>query len=387
MSNVNVTPYASRAASPRASRTVSPRNSRAASPRHSRAASPRTSRCQSPLRSRRSSLNITPNDSRNTSRCQSPLRSRRSSLNTTPNTSRNTSRGQSPLRTELAQKHTFAASLNVSARPSLAPKAECPSHFYQLDLSTLRSKGGAVFGTENLTSRSDGGETSSLSARSGAASEGATPRHLTLLGPEFDIPLRKHTFAASLKTSGRSDASTTPVCPVAYYSGQGVPNDRMMGTFGRTITGRGLLVPLAPENASPLLGPDYDLPLKRKSSACTFGGAPRPEGPMLMTRSGLAAVPPAPPSYDTPSPPGSARPTSVYLRRKSENQAKALTPVPPPPRGKLAPMTRHRPLEAEAGAAADLLPLPPKPESQRALFPVVIAAHTTMPMTPIMGAA
>lgn len=357
MSTVNVTPYASRAPSPRASRAASPRTT----PNTSRAVSPRGSR------------NISPRDT--------PFSSR----NITPNTSRNTSRCQSPLRTELSQKHTFAASLNVSARPSLAPKPECPSHFYQLDLSTLRSKGGAVFGTENLTSRSDG-ETSSLSARSTsrAASEGATPRHLSLLGPDFDIPLRKHTFAASLKTSGRTDASTTPACPVAYYSGQGVPNDKMMGTFGKALTGRGLLVPLAPANASPLLGPDYDLPLRKKSSACTFGSAPRPEGPMSMTRSGLAAVPPATPSYDTPSPPGTApRPTSMYLRRKTENQAKALTPAPPPPRGKLAPMPPHRPLEAEA----DLVPLPPKPKSQRALFPEVIAAHTAMPMTPIMGAA
>tara|TARA_B110001452_G_scaffold1531_1_gene1343 strand:- start:1348 stop:2442 length:1095 start_codon:yes stop_codon:yes gene_type:complete len=364
MSSVNVTPYAV------ASRAPSPRTSRAASPRASRAASPRTTPNTSRAVSPRGSRNISPRDT--------PFSSR----NITPNTSRNTSRCQSPLRTELAQKHTFAASLNVSARPSLAPKPECPSHFYQLDLSTLRSKGGAVFGTENLTSRSDG-ETSSLSARSTsrAASEGATPRHLSLLGPDFDIPLRKHTFAASLKTSGRSDASTTPACPVAYYSGQDVPNDRMMGTFGKALTGRGLLVPL---DSSPLLGPDDDLPLRKKSPACTFGSAPRPEGPMSMTRSGLAAVPPATPSY-TPSPPGTApRPTSMYLRRKSENQEKALTPAPPPPRGgKLAPMPPHRPLEAET----DLVPLPPKPKSQRALFPEVIAAHTAMPMTPIMGAA
>ena len=64
----------------------------------------------------------------------------------------------SPLRTRLSQPHSFAATLKTAKRQPLAKDAECPSHYYQLDLSTLR-KNAAVFGSEpkQPSARSEGG--------------------------------------------------------------------------------------------------------------------------------------------------------------------------------------------------------------------------------------
>ena len=242
----------------------------------------------------------------------------------------------SPLRSRLNQPHAFAASLKTSARRP--PKSsECPAHFYQLDLSTLR-KNSALFGSEPKapsSARSDGGESSLNSGRSSvrAASEGATPRSASLLGPEWDLGVRKHLFAATLATSSRNlHLSPAPPCPVHCYSGQGTPYDRSPATFGKARTGRGLLAPL---ESSPLPGPEFDLPQRRGTYSCTFGSAPRPDGALLLSRSGLAASPSAPRAPRAP--PGSApRPTSVYMRRKSENvRGTVRLPVPPalPPLG------------------------------------------------------
>jgi len=69
---------------------------------------------------------------------------------------------------------------------------------------------------------------------------------------------------------------------------------------------------------------------RRGTFSCTFGSAPRPDGALVLTRSGLAASPSAP--LAPRAPPGSAsRPTSVYVRHKSVNATASvrLFPVPP----------------------------------------------------------
>jgi hypothetical protein len=233
----------------------------------------------------------------------------------------------SPLRTRLNQTHAFAASLKTSARRP-PPPAECPAHYYQVDLSTLR-KNSALFGSEPKmpnSARSDGGESSLNSARSTAraASEGATPRSVSLLGPDWDLGVRKHLYAATLSSSSRNlHLSPAPPCPVHCYSGQGMPYDRTTATFGKARTARGLLAPL---ESSPLPGPEFDRPQRRGTYSCTFGSAPRPDGALLLSRSGLAASPSA-----SRAPRGNAPcPTSVYMRRKSENaRATVRLPVPP----------------------------------------------------------
>ena len=171
------------------------------------------------------------------------------------------------------------------------------------------------------------------SARSGesslnrSASEGATPRSVSLLGPDWDLGVRKHLYAATLSSSSRNlHLSPAPPCPVHCYSGQGTPYDRTPATFGKARTGRGLLAPL---ESSPLPGPEFDRPQRRGTYSCTFGSAPRPDGALLLSRSGLAASPSAPRAPRAP--PGSTpRPTSVYMRRKSENvRATVRLSVPP----------------------------------------------------------
>ena len=166
------------------------------------------------------------------------------------------------------------------------------------------------------------------SARSGesslnrSASEGATPRSVSLLGPDWDLGVRKHLYAATLSSSSRNlHLSPAPPCPVHCYSGQGTPYDRTPATFGKARTGRGLLAPL---ESSPLPGPEFDRPQRRGTYSCTFGSAPRPDGALLLSRSGLAASPSAPRAPRAP--PGSTpRP-----RRKSENvRATVRLSVPP----------------------------------------------------------
>ena len=359
----------------------------------------------------------------------------------------------SPLRTRLSQPHSFAATLKTAKRQPLAKDAECPSHYYQLDLSTLR-KNAAVFGSEpkQPSARSEGGESSASSARysaRSALSEGATPRSATLLGPDFDLPLRKHTFTAtSLKSSSprferAADASSCPVhayaaaaptadrapatfyksprferaadvascpihayaaaaptanrapatfnksprferaadassCPVHAYSTGAPAADRAPATFGKAQTGRGLLVPLS---GGTFAGPDADLLLRRGTFSCTFGSAPRPNGALHMSRSGLAATPSTGSFAPRPPPGASARPTtSTYLRRKSENAARSaaqlpaggLTPAPPAaPRHAmtrpLAPI--RRPREPAAGEDPTRTPLARESKAQRVLFP------------------
>eukprot|EP00908_Phaeocystis_cordata_P014559 Transcript_25668.p2 GENE.Transcript_25668~~Transcript_25668.p2 ORF type:complete len:341 (+),score=95.03 Transcript_25668:1241-2263(+) len=291
----------------------------------------------------------------------------------------------SPLRTRLSQPHSFAATLKTAKRQPLAKDAECPSHYYQLDLSTLR-KNAAVFGSEpkQPSARSEGGESSASSARysaRSALSEGATPRSATLLGPDFDLPLRKHTFTAtSLKSSSprferAADASS---CPVHAYSTGAPATDRAPATFGKAQTGRGLLVPLS---GGTFAGPDADLLLRRGTFSCTFGSAPRPNGALHMSRSGLAATPSTGSFAPRPPPGASARPTtSTYLRRKSENAARSaaqlpaggLTPAPPaaPRQAMTRPLAPiRRPREPAAGEDPARTPLARESKAQRVLFP------------------
>ena len=187
----------------------------------------------------------------------------------------------------------------------------------------------ALFGTGPKMPYSARSESSLNSARSTAraASEDATPRSVSLLGPDWDLGVRKHLYAATLSSSSRNlHRSPAPPCPVHCYSGQGTPRDRTPATFGKAPTGRGLLGPL---DSSPLPGPEFDRWQRRGTFSCTFGSAPRPDGALVLTRSGLAASPSAPSAPRAP--PGSApRPTSVYVRRKSVNAtASVRLPVPP----------------------------------------------------------
>ena len=320
------------------------------SPPNSLPASQLPSRCASPLRTRldqphtfAASLNTTGRQPTKPSECPTHYYqidnsiASRSPPDSLP-ASQRSSRCASPLRTRHNQTHTFAASLKTSGRRP-DPPAECPAHYYQIDLSTLR-KNSALFGTEPKmpnSARSDGGESSLNSGRSSlnsarssarAASEGATPRSASLLGPDWDVGVRKHLFAATLSSSSRKlDRSPAPPCPVHCYSGQGTPRDRTPATFGKAPTGRGLLGPL---DSSPLPGPEFDRWQRRGTFSCTFGSAPRPDGALVLTRSGLAASPSAP--LAPRAPPGSAsRPTSVYVRHKSVNVTASVRLLPVPP--------------------------------------------------------
>ena len=304
----------------------------------------------------------------------------------------------SPLRTRLNQTHAFAASLKTSARRP-PPPAECPAHYYQVDLSTLR-KNSALFGSEPKmpnSARSDGGESSLNSARSTAraASEGATPRSVSLLGPDWDLGVRKHLYAATLSSSSRNlHLSPAPPCPVHCYSGQGMPYDRTTATFGKARTGRGLLAPL---ESSPLPGPEFDRPQRRGTYSCTFGSAPRPDGALLLSRSGLAASPSA-----SRAPRGNAPcPTSVYMRRKSKNAAMAVgslpvtSPAPPdstratPPsllcRTRLAPVKRLPEVAAEDPTRSP--PAEAAPKAQRVLFASSTRSLSPPPFRPVAAAA
>lgn len=304
----------------------------------------------------------------------------------------------SPLRTRLNQTHAFAASLKTSARRP-PPPAECPAHYYQVDLSTLR-KNSALFGSEPKmpnSARSDGGESSLNSARSTAraASEGATPRSVSLLGPDWDLGVRKHLYAATLSSSSRNlHLSPAPPCPVHCYSGQGMPYDRTTATFGKARTGRGLLAPL---ESSPLPGPEFDRPQRRGTYSCTFGSAPRPDGALLLSRSGLAASPSA-----SRAPRGNAPcPTSVYMRRKSKNAAMAVgslpvtSPAPPdstratPPsllcRTRLAPVKRLPEVAAEDPTRSP--PAEAAPKTQRVLFASSTRSFSPPPFRPVAAAA
>ena len=307
------------------------------SPPHSLPASQRASRCASPLRTRldqphsfAASLKTTGRPPTKPSECPTHFYQIDTSLasHSPPDSlpaSQRASRCASPLRTRLDQPHSFAASLKTSARRP-PPPSPCPTHYYQSDLSTLRTKS-ALFGSKMpYSSRS---ESSLNSARSTAraASGDATPRSVSLLGPDWDLGVRKHLYAATLSSSSRNlHRSPAPPCPVHCYSGQGTPYDRTPATFGKARTGRGLLGPL---DSSPLPGPEFDRWQRRGTFSCTFGSAPRPDGALLLTRSGLAALPSAPSAPRAP--PGSvSRPTSVYVRHKSVNATVTVRlPVPP----------------------------------------------------------
>ena len=123
------------------------------------------------------------------------------------------------------------------------------------------------------SARSDGGGSSLNSARSTAraASEGATPRSVSLLGPDWDLGVRKHLYAATLSSSSRNlHLSPAPPCPVHCYSGQGTPYDRTPATFGKARTGRGLLVVAFDRlSAEPLL---MILPVRQHASRAAGGG-------------------------------------------------------------------------------------------------------------------
>ena len=118
--------------------------------------------------------------------------------------SQRASRCASPLRTRLDQPHAFSASLKTSARRPPPPSA-CPTHYYQSDLSMLRTNS-ALFGTGPKMPYSARSESSLNSARSTAraASEDATPRSVSLLGPDWDLGMRKHLYAATLSSSNRN---------------------------------------------------------------------------------------------------------------------------------------------------------------------------------------
>ena len=383
------------------------------SPPCSQPASQLPSRCASPLRSRlnqphsfAASLKTTGRPPAKSSECPTHYYqidasvASRSPPESLP-ASQRSSRCASPLRTRLNQTHAFAASLKTSAhRPT--PPAECPAHCYQIDLSTLR-KNSALFGTGPkmpYSARSDGGESSLNSARSTAraASEGATPRSVSLLGPDWDLGVRKHLYAATLSSSSRNlHLSPAPPCPVHCYSGQGTPYDRTPATFGKARTGRGLLAPL---ESSPLPGPEFDRTLRRGTYSCTFGSAPRPDGALLLSRSGLAASPSAPRAPRAP--PGSEpRPTSVYMRRKSENVARAVSSLPvtspaPPDSTRAAPpapvrRTRLAPVKRLPEAAGeDPTRSPPAeaaPKAQRVLFASNTRSFSPPPFRPVAAAA
>ena len=392
------------------------------SPPNSLPASQLPSRCASPLRTRldqphtfAASLNTTGRQPTKPSECPTHYYqidnsiASRSPPDSLP-ASQRSSRCASPLRTRHNQTHTFAASLKTSGRRP-DPPAECPAHYYQIDLSTLR-KNSALFGTEPKmpnSARSDGGESSLNSGRSSlnsarssarAASEGATPRSASLLGPDWDVGVRKHLFAATLSSSSRKlDRSPAPPCPVHCYSGQGTPYDRTPATFGKARTGRGLLAPI---ESSPLPGPEFDKPQRRGTYSCTFGSAPRPEGALMLSRSGLAASPSA--ARALCAPPGTApRPTSVYMRRKIENAATAAagsppvtSPAPPdstraaPPaplrRTRLAPPVKRLP-EVAAEDPTRSPPAEAAPKAQRVLFASSTRAFSPPPLRPVAAAA
>ena len=310
------------------------------SPPSSLPASQRASRCSSPLRTRldqphsfAASLKTTGRPPTKPSECPTHYYQIDTSLagDSPPSSlpaSQRASRCASPLRTRLDQPHAFSASLKTSARRPPPPSA-CPTHYYQSDLSTLRSRS-ALFGTGPKMPYSARSESSLNSARSTAraASEDATPRSVSLLGPDWDLGVRKHLYAATLSSSSRNlHRSPAPPCPVHCYSGQGTPRDRTPATFGKAPTGRGLLGPL---DSSPLPGPEFDRWQRRGTFSCTFGSAPRPDGALVLTRSGLAASPSAP--LAPRAPPGSAsRPTSVYVRHKSVNVTASVRLLPVPP--------------------------------------------------------
>ena len=390
------------------------------SPPNSLPASQLPSRCASPLRTRldqphsfAASLKTTGRQPTKPSECPTHYYQLDTSIasRSPPDSlpaSQRSSRCASPLRTRHNQTHTFAASLKTSGRRP-DPPAECPAHYYQIDLSTLR-KNSALFGTEPKmpnSARSDGGESSLNSGRSSlnsarssarAASEGATPRSASLLGPDWDVGVRKHLFAATLSSSSRNlDRSPAPPCPVHCYSGQGTPYDRTPATFGKARTGRGLLAPI---ESSPLPGPEFDRPQRRGTYSCTFGSAPRPEGALMLSRSGLAASPSAPRALRAP--PGSApRPTSVYMRRKIENAATAAgsppvtSPAPPdstraaPPaplrRTRLAPVKRLPEVAAENPTRSS--PAEAAPKAQRVLFASSTRSFSPPPFRPVAAAA
>jgi len=322
------------------------------SPPNSLPASQLPSRCASPLRTRldqphsfAASLKTTGRQPTKPSECPTHYYqidtsiASRSPPDSLP-ASQRSSRCASPLRTRHNQTHTFAASLKTSGRRP-DPPAECPAHYYQIDLSTLR-KNSALFGTEPKmpnSARSDGGESSLNSGRSSlnsarssarAASEGATPRSASLLGPDWDVGVRKHLFAATLSSSSRNlDRSPAPPCPVHCYSGQGTPYDRTTATFGK------------------------------------------------------------------------ARPTSVYMRRKIENAATAAgsppvtSPAPPdstraaPPaplrRTRLAPVKRLPEVAAEDPTHSS--PAEAAPKAQRVLFASSTRSFSPPPFRPVAAAA
>ena len=384
------------------------------SPPCSQPASQLPSRCASPLRSRlnqphsfAASLKTTGRPPAKSSECPTHYYqidasvASRSPPESLP-ASQRSSRCASPLRTRLNQTHAFAASLKTSAhRPT--PPAECPAHYYQLDLSTLR-KNSALFGSEPKminSARSDGGESSLNSARSTAraASEDATPRSVSLLGPDWDLGVRKHLYAATLSSSSRNlHRSPAPPCPVHCYSGRDTAGqDRTPATFGKARSGRGLLAPL---DSSPLPGPEIDRTRHRGTYSCTFGSAPRPDGALLLSRSGLAASPSAPRAPRAP--PGSEpRPTSVYMRRKSENVARAVSSLPvtspaPPDSTRAAPpapvrRTRLAPVKRLPEAAGeDPTRSPPAeaaPKAQRVLFASNTRSFSPPPFRPVAAAA
>ena len=167
------------------------------SPPHSLPASQRASRCASPLRTRldqphsfAASLKTTGRPPTKPSECPTHYYQIDTSLagDSPPSSllaSQRASRCASPLRTRLDQPHAFSASLKTSARRPPPPSA-CPTHYYQSDLSTLVRTKSALFGTGPKMPYSARSESSLNSARSTAraASEDATPRSVSLLGPD-----------------------------------------------------------------------------------------------------------------------------------------------------------------------------------------------------------
>lgn len=157
-------------------------------------------------------------------------------------------------------------------------QSECPVHSYELDFSSLSKRGTATFGTERraLSARDGAADESALHSARSVLSDGHTPRSRQLLGPEFDLGMRKHTFRASIDTSGRKPLRQAP-CPVHSYTGTPSTLGRQSAPFGRAAR-PAALPPLPSGSSTTMLGPEFDKTLKPGTFSASFSSTPRKLG-------------------------------------------------------------------------------------------------------------
>lgn len=241
-------------------------------------------------------------------------------------------------------------------------------HAYQLDFSSL-SRTSATFGSARrdiLTTRSEGeNATPRMSARTSARSvlsEGHTPRPPT----ELPDPTRKHTFRASLNTSGRKPLQPANPCPVHSYADPPSSLQTRHGVaFNRMPTGRGL-PPLSQAPKTPMLGPDFDAATRPGTVSATFSGVPRQLGARVVSTPVHA--------YATPSPMGKKSFKATFGTETRFDGTPAVSRpahahYTPSPMGKKAfKATFGTAARFGSGscvsAAADVRPLPPRPQSR-----------------------